>query len=130
MDGNATGYSTAAAAADAGERLRFLRQTYLHLALAILAFAAVERLQLDWPGAVDLAQRMTAGYMWLVVLLAYAGVPAIADQLARSDGSIATQYLGLGLFVIAKRSFSCRCCCACALSATPAWCRPRRRSPG
>lgn len=83
-------------------RATFIRQTYVHVALAIAAFAALEWLLLQWPGAEDLAATMTGGYAWLVVLLAFMFVSRIADRWARSSTSIGMTYLGLGLFVVAE----------------------------
>jgi FtsH-binding integral membrane protein len=83
-------------------RVEFIRRTYLHVALAIAAFAALEWLLLQWSGARDLANLMTGGYSWLIVLLAFMIVSRIADHWARSSTSIGLTYLGLGLFVIAE----------------------------
>ncbi len=83
-------------------RAAFIRQTYLHVALAIGAFAALEWLLLQWPGADDLAATMTGGYSWLLVLLVFMFVSRIADRWARSSTSVAMTYLGLGLFVVAE----------------------------
>jgi len=83
-------------------RATFIRQTYFHVALAIGAFAALEWLLLQWPGADDLAATMTGGYSWLLVLLVFMFVSRIADRWARSSTSIAMTYLGLGLFIVAE----------------------------
>lgn len=83
-------------------RATFVRQTYLHVALAIAAFAALEWLLLQWSGASDLADLMTGGYAWLVVLVVFMVVSRIADRWARSSTSIGMTYLGLGLFVVAE----------------------------
>lgn len=90
------------AAAPAAARADFLRRTYLHLALAILSFAAVEGALLWWGGADDLVARMTKGWNWLIVLLAFSLVGTVADRWARAGGSAVRQYLGLGLFVVAE----------------------------
>jgi len=83
-------------------RAAFIRQTYFHVALVIGAFAALEWLLLQWPGADDLAATMTGGYSWLLVLLVFMFVSRIADRWARSSTSIAMTYLGLGLFIVAE----------------------------
>lgn len=83
-------------------RAAFIRQTYFHVALAIAAFAVLEWLLLQWPGADDLAATMTGGYSWLIVLLVFMFVSRIADRWARSSTSIGMTYLGLGLFVVAE----------------------------
>jgi FtsH-binding integral membrane protein len=89
-------------AAPEGARAAFIRQTYLHLAGAILACAAVAALLLRWPGARDLIGLMTRGYNWLFVLLLFFGASTLANNWARSATSVTTQYLGLGLFVVAQ----------------------------
>ena len=94
-------YSELVAQAPAGERERFIRQTYLHLAGAVLAFIVVEWLLLQWSGADALAYLMTRRYAWLLVLLAFMAASSVAERWARSDTSPGTQYLGLGLHVVA-----------------------------
>ena len=91
------------AAALPEQRQRFIQQVYLHLAGAILAFAAVESILIQLPGAKALAELMTfSGWSWLIVLAAFGGVATLADRWARSDASLGTQYLGLGLYVVAE----------------------------
>jgi len=91
-----------AASAPAQERARFVRAAYGHVAAAIAAFALVEWLLLQWPGARLLAARMTEGYNWLLVLTAFFLVSGVADRWARSQASPGRQYLGLGLAVLAQ----------------------------
>ena len=92
-------YSELVAQAPAGERERFIRQTYLHLAGAVLAFIVVEWLLLQWSGADALVYAMTRRYVWLLVLLGFMAASSVAERWARSDTSQGTQYLGLGLYV-------------------------------
>jgi FtsH-binding integral membrane protein len=88
--------------AESEARLQFIKRTYYHVALAVLAFAVIESMLLRWSGATELAGRMTDGKNWLFVLLAFGGISAVADRWARSDVSPATQYLGLGTYVVAE----------------------------
>ena len=90
------------ASAPASARADFIRRTYLHLAFAILAFAAVEGALLRWEGATTLAATMTGGRNWLLVMLAFVLVGTVADRWARTGGSVGRQYAGLGLFVVAQ----------------------------
>lgn len=83
-------------------RASFIRSTYLHVALAIAAFALLESALLQWSGVDDLARTMTGGYSWLLVLLVFMVVSRIADRWARSSTSAGLTYLGLGLFVVAE----------------------------
>ncbi len=99
---SATTANIPAEAAPADDRAHFVRRTYTHLALALLAFAAVESLLLRWDGARSLASRMTEGYNWLLVILAFSVVSGVADRWARSGGAAAKQYLGLALAVVAQ----------------------------
>ena len=84
------------------ERSAFIRNTYLHLGGAILAFIGLERflLQQDW--AFSLAQKMTGGFSWLIVLGAFMLVGNLASRLASSGASRSVQYGGLGLFIVAE----------------------------
>lgn len=88
--------------AEASERALFIRRTYLHLAGALLAFVGLEAFLLRLPGIDNLVRAMTGGMGWLIVLGAFMAVSWIADKLARSDAAPSTQYVGLGLFVVAE----------------------------
>src|SRR5688500_2438626 len=89
-------------AAEPSARATFVRRVYLHLALAVLAFAAIEWFLLQIDAAEDLARRMTDGVNWLLVLLLFTVVSNVADRWARSDVSEGRQYLGFGLFIVAE----------------------------
>ena len=95
------GFFAAQAAAD--ERADFLTKTYVHLAGAIAAFAALEAVLLSLPGIENFVA-LTAGtrYGWLIVLGLFMLVSYIADNWAQSATSVGTQYLGLGLYVVAE----------------------------
>ena len=97
-------YPTVAERADADLRARFLRQTYLHLLGAILAFAAIIAFILNVfdDQLANIVPKVTGGYMWLVVLGAFMLVSYVADRWANSDTSRSMQYLGLCLYVVAE----------------------------
>ena len=101
-----TNYSNVMAAADAAPEARaaFIRRTYLHLAGAIAAFATLEAWLLESAiGEQLIGLMLRAGNMgWLVVLACFIGVSWLATSLAQSRASAGTQYMGLGLFVIAE----------------------------
>lgn len=84
------------------ERASFIRKTYLHLAGAVLVFAVLEFLLVMSPFALPLAQLMTSGWSWMIVLAAFMGVSYLAQSWANSQTSVGMQYLGLGLFVVAE----------------------------
>jgi len=98
---NAT-YADAVFYAGASERASFIRRTYAHLALAVMAFIAVEWMLLQLPIAGAMARAMTGGFSWLIVLAAFMGVSWLAERWAQSDTSPQMQYLGLGLYVVAQ----------------------------
>jgi FtsH-binding integral membrane protein len=92
-----------AAEASADARAAFIRRTYGHLAVAVLAFAALEALLLQVVPAELIARIFFAGrFSWLIVLLAFMGVAYLADSWARSGATPGMQYLGLGLYVAAQ----------------------------
>ncbi|MFP6855362.1 MAG: Bax inhibitor-1 family protein [Opitutales bacterium] len=95
-------FSLTAAESPATERAAFIRRTYSHLALAILAFIGLEYYLVHSPFAMKLAQSMTSGFSWLLVLGAFMFVGYVADRMARSQTSEGMQYFGLGLYVIAE----------------------------
>ena len=90
----------AEAAADA--RAAFIRRTYGHLALAILAFTLLEAALLTLVPGETIMQSLSGRYSWLVVLLAFMGVSWLANWWAQSNTSPALQYAGLGLYVVAE----------------------------
>ena len=83
-------------------RAAFLRKTYLNLAFAILAFVGIEGLLMQWQPAIELAQTMVSGRIWLVVLLAFMGISWLANTWALQPSSIGKQYAGLYLYVFAE----------------------------
>jgi len=99
---NYAGYADTVFYAGASERAAFIRRTYAHLAVAVLAFVAVEWMLLQLPIAGEMARLMTGGYSWLMVLAVFMGVSWLAERWANSETSPQIQYLGLGLFVVAE----------------------------
>jgi uncharacterized protein len=92
-----------AAQAAADERTAFITKTYLHLAGAIGLFVILEAvlLSLDVTGTL-VGKVLSTQYGWLIVLGAFMVVSYIAESWARSAVSQTTQYMGLGLFVVAE----------------------------
>jgi FtsH-binding integral membrane protein len=104
MNEYTTSFGNSAANALPAERARFIRNTYMLLAAAILAFIVVEAF-LFMSGAADMIASVifSGGSMgWLVVLGLFMGVSFLANRWALSDTSPITQYLGLGVFVLAE----------------------------
>lgn len=92
-----------AADAPASERATFIRQTYLHLGGAVMAFVALEAVLLNLPGIDDVVRSLMSSQLsWLVVMGAFIGVSYIATSWASSGTSVGMQYAGLGLYVVAQ----------------------------
>lgn len=91
-----------AAQADADDRVAFLRKTYLHLAGAIGAFVVIEAVLLETVGDKLTALVLGSRFAWLLVLGGMALVGRLAQGWAESANSRSTQYLGLGLYVVAE----------------------------
>lgn len=91
--------------ANASETARstFIKRTYLHVAGAFAVFAVLETMLIKAGfGEQMLGMLQKSPFSWLIVLGAFMGVSYIADKWARSAVSKATQYMGLGLFVVAE----------------------------
>jgi FtsH-binding integral membrane protein len=89
------------------DRVRFIRLTYLHLLLAILAFAGLEYLLNTVPALVEhvsvpLTSFALRGRNWGIVLVAFMAASWVADQWASRAESRAIQYAGLLFYVVAE----------------------------
>lgn len=87
------------AAADV--RAAFIRRTYAHLAVAILAFVGLECLFLNVDAIREPMFRLM-GQAWWAVLIGFMVVGWVADKWAQSDTSVGMQYLGLALYTLAE----------------------------
>lgn len=85
-------------------RAQFVRRTYAHLAGAIFAFIALESVLLSLTPVREAAMGILnkGGGAWLGILAAFMIVGWVARMFASSAKSIGTQYLGLGLYVVAE----------------------------
>ena len=104
MENFTTTFGNSAADALPADRARFIRKTYLLLAVAILAFIGVEAFLFASGAADRIASVIFSGGMigWLLVLGLFMGVSFLANRWATSDTSVMTQYLGLGVFIVAE----------------------------
>ncbi|MEM9847594.1 MAG: Bax inhibitor-1 family protein, partial [Bacteroidota bacterium] len=84
------------------DRTEFIRKTYTHLALAVLAFIIVETLFLNTPFIVKIGLQMTQGMTWLIVLGGFMFVTSFATKWASSTADRSKQYAGLLLYVLAQ----------------------------
>lgn len=84
-------------------RAAFIRKTYWHLAGAIAVFALLEVILLQMGfGETALVLLSTGKVSWMMVLGGYMLVSWIADRWARGSTSLASQYGGLALYVLAE----------------------------
>ena len=96
-------FSTVAAQAPAVERADFIKRTYIHLAAAVYAFAALEFAIFKLLPVEEFVQKMfSVQYSWLIVLAAFMGVSWLANSWAQSATSLPKQYAGLFLYVLAE----------------------------
>lgn len=97
--------SHVAALAEKSERAAFIQRTYSHLAAAVVAFVMLEGLLLTiFPAEVLLEKLrpLIGGYGWLLFLGGFMVVSWVARSWADSGTSVAMQYAGLGLYVVAE----------------------------
>ena len=97
-------YETAAADAHASERAGFIRQTYLHLLGALLAFVVIDTFILNvfHDQLAGIVGTVTSGWNWLFVLGGFMAISFVADRWAQSNTSRSMQYLGLSVYVFAE----------------------------
>src|SRR5215468_4368943 len=87
------------------DRVTFLRKTYAHLGVALIAFALVTGGMMRFMTTTSLkfsAWAFTGRFNWFLVLVLFMVVGWVAERLARSNTSRGLQYLGLGIAVVAE----------------------------
>ena len=91
---------TAVATVGVSDRISFLRKTYAHLGVALIAFAAVTAGMMRYMTETSLKfsqWAFTGRYNWLMVLVAFMAIGWIAEKQARSESSRGLQYVGLAV---------------------------------
>jgi FtsH-binding integral membrane protein len=85
------------------ERATFIQKTYTHLAGAVGAFIVLEFLLFQL-GIAELMLNIVAGsqFSWLAFLGAFALLGWFSRRLTAKADSVQTQYLGLGIYVVAE----------------------------
>nr|HEX4314626.1 Bax inhibitor-1 family protein [Kofleriaceae bacterium] len=88
------------------DRVDFLRKTYAHLAIALIAFAGLTAGLLKFATATSYSFSTWAifgpRYNWGIVLVAFMVIGWVAERLARHSESRALQYFGLFLAVVGE----------------------------
>lgn len=87
--------------ATVADRATFITRTYLHLLGAILAFVGIE-VFLFQSGVAEYIMSAIVRTPWLLILGAFVLVSWGATHLAQRTTSLAGQYLGLAIYVIAE----------------------------
>ncbi|WP_448572165.1 Bax inhibitor-1/YccA family protein [Trichothermofontia sp.] len=85
------------------ERAEFIQKTYFHLAGAIAAFIGVTGV-LFLTGIAELMTRfvVSSRFSWLLILGAFSLLGWMARSLAAKADEVNTQYMGLGIYVVAQ----------------------------
>lgn len=86
----------------ATKRATFIRKTYLHVALAVLAFVVIEAIFLSTPAIVKIGLAMTQGWTWLIVLGGFMFATSAAERWAMGSTDKNVQYGALILYVAAQ----------------------------
>lgn len=92
-------YSEIVSQASQVERADFYKRTYLHVALAVLAFMVVESFLLNFIPGQLIGMMFGGSYVWLFILGIFWLGSFIANKFAFAQ-SRSAQYFGLGLYVI------------------------------
>jgi FtsH-binding integral membrane protein len=83
-------------------RVAFYKQTYTHLALAVLLFILVETIFFQIPALLQFALSLTEGWLWLLMLGGFMVVTNYAEKMALTNHDKNKQYLALLLYVVAE----------------------------
>ena len=86
------------------DRVTFLRKTYVHLGISLLAFAAIAGGMMRFMPEMSFkfSRWALSGWNWFIVLGLFMLVGYLAERLAHSSTSRAVQYAGLAIFVAAE----------------------------
>ncbi|MDR2169248.1 MAG: Bax inhibitor-1 family protein [Planctomycetaceae bacterium] len=93
----------AAEFADADARIGFITKTYLYVLGAIFALIGIEFILFSTVDAGSLVSLMVGTrFSWIIVLVLFMGVSALANAWASNSTSSLMQHLGLGLYIVAQ----------------------------
>ena len=98
-------YADVVAETSVDQRVDFLRKTYAHLFGAVAAIVAIQFLIFTLVPQETLMATVgfaLSGFNWLIVLGGFMLVSTIANKWAHNAVSLQTQYIGLGLYVLAQ----------------------------
>ena len=95
----------AVATVGVSDRVAFLRRTYAHLGIALIAWAALTAGILRYMPETSIRfseWALNGRWNWFLVIIAFAGIGWVAQRLAMSDTSRGIQYAGLALGVVGE----------------------------
>lgn len=83
-------------------RVLFIKKTYANVAVAVLTFVLFETFLLKSETIVNFTLGMMGGWKWLLLLGGFMFVTNYSEKMAMSASDRGTQYLALGIFVLAE----------------------------
>jgi FtsH-binding integral membrane protein len=84
-------------------RADFIAKTYFHLTAAVFAFAGLIAVILNTPALAEpIISILSMPYGAIILMVGFIAVSYAAQAMARSSTSVGTQYMGLGLYVVAE----------------------------
>jgi hypothetical protein len=94
--------TTAIALSDVSHDIRatFIKKTYTHLAIGVMAFIVIEYLIFQTGLAYLIAEPMMDGYNWLFVLGAFMFISYKVESWAKSSVSRTNQYIAFVLYIV------------------------------
>lgn len=95
-------YVTPVAHLSEERRALFIKKTYANVAVSVLTFVLLETFLLQSEFVVNLTLSMAGGWRWLLLLGGFMFVTNYSERLAMGATDKTTQYLALGLFVLAE----------------------------
>jgi hypothetical protein len=98
------GHDDAVAYSGADAQADFITKTYIHLVIAVGAFAALCAVWLNMAQTDGLVRGLFSHgrFAWLAVLGVFMVVSMIAHKLAEADMPVGVQYAGLGMYILAE----------------------------
>ncbi len=84
------------------ERVEFYKNTYMHVAMGVLAFIIVEYFMLSSDSLVNFALSLTRGKMWFLMLGGFMFATSYAERMAIKSHDRNKQYLGYFIYIVAE----------------------------
>ena len=95
-------YATPVSQLTEERRVLFIKKTYANVAVAVLTFVLFETFLLQSETIVNFTLGMMGGWKWLLLLGGFMFVTNYSERMAMGTTDRTTQYLALGIFVLAE----------------------------